>query len=316
MAIDNKKLVSVIVPVYNVESFLEHCITSILEQTYSNFEIILVDDGSTDSSGTMCDEWYKKDPRITVYHQSNQGLSAARNRGLDLAKGEYICFVDSDDFVTKTYLENFVDEMEKTGADFTFCDIVSAKLVDSSKELDEDTVLSPQECTQWLTNPLSREYVLMVVAWNKIYKKELFDNYRFAHGKLHEDEFMINHILYNIEKAAYISKANYIYRNNESSITGKENANNINHLHGVEAYEERVNVAMAHGDEEFAAVTLKWALLKLANFYAEGNDNMKRRSKEMFIRIYDNYYQLLTKKQQNKYKLFKKAPGLFCKMFL
>ena len=86
MAVDNSKLVSVIVPVYNVESFLEHCITSILEQTYANLELILIDDGSTDNSGQMCDDWQKMDSRIIVHHQKNQGLSAARNRGLDLAK--------------------------------------------------------------------------------------------------------------------------------------------------------------------------------------------------------------------------------------
>lgn len=315
MAVDNSKLVSVIVPVYNVENFLEHCITSILEQTYSNLELILVDDGSADSSGKMCDEWQKRDSRIIVHHQKNQGLSAARNRGLDLAKGDYICFVDSDDFVTKNYLESFVDEIETTNADFVFCDIVSSKLVDSSIDLDKNTVLTPKECAKWLTNPLSREYVLMVVACNKIFRRELFDTYRFAHGKLHEDEFMINHMLYNIQKAVYISKANYVYRNNEESITGKGNSNNVKHLHAIEAYEERINMAMNRGDKEFAAITLKWALLKLAQFYGEGNDSMKSSSSELFTQMYDRYHALLSGKQQLKYSLFKKSPRLFCKVF-
>ncbi len=316
MAVDNSKLVSVIVPVYNVESFFEHCITSILEQTYTNLELILIDDGSTDTSGQMCDEWQKMDSRIIVHHQKNQGLSAARNRGLDLAKGDYICFVDSDDFVTKNYLESFVDEIETTNADFVFCDIVSSKLVDASIDLDKNTVLTPKECAKWLTNPLSREYVLMVVACNKIFRRELFDTYRFAYGKLHEDEFMINHMLYNIKKAVYISKANYVYRNNEESITGKGNSSNVKHLHAIEAYEERINMAMNRGDEEFAAITLKWALLKLAYFYRDGNETMKEHSKELFVRIYDKYRALFTRKQQVKYRLFKEAPVLFCKVFL
>ena len=316
MNLDNSKLVSVIVPVYNVEKFLDHCIESIVGQTYSNIELILVDDGSTDSSGSLCDNWKTKDSRVVVCHQNNKGLSGARNTGIDISKGDYLCFIDSDDFVTANYVESFVNEIEATNADFVLCDIISSKFTDASMELDENRILSPEDCRNWLTNPISREYVLMVVAWNKLYKRKLFESFRFPDGKLHEDEFMINHMIYNIDKVAYISKANYVYRNNEASITGKDNANNIKHLNGVEAYEERLSIALKHNDDEFASTTLKWSLLKLAHFYKNGNDKMKHQSMEMFIRLYDSYHKILTKKQQAKYRMFKSTPGIFCKMFI
>ncbi len=312
----DNSLVSIIVPVYNVEKYLEQCISSILEQTYTNFELILVDDGSTDKSGDICDEWFKKDSRIKVFHQRNQGLSAARNRGIELAKGEYFCFVDSDDFVTKEYVKDFMEAIEREDADFALCDIVSAKLTNTDIKADEEKILTGEDCKEWLKNPISREYVLMVVAWNKMYKRQLFDDYRFVHGKLHEDEFMINHMVFNIEKVVYIPKPNYIYRNNDSGITGANNVGNIEHLHVIDAYEERIKMALENNDMEFARTTLKWALLKLAQYYRDGSANMQKHSKSLFIRLYDNYSELLSDKQKAKYKVFKTAPKIFCKMFL
>lgn len=316
MEFDNSKLVSIVVPVYNVEAFLEHCIKSLLEQTYSNIEVILVDDGSTDSSGSICDEWKKKDSRVVVYHQPNLGVSVARNNAIKMAQGEYLCFVDSDDFVTKTFIEDFIKTMVATNADFTLCDVVSAKLADGSLEHDVNAELTPKDCASWLSNPISREYVLMVIPCNKIFKKELFDNYSFVQGKRHEDEFMINHMLYNIQKAAYISKANYIYRNNESGFTSSHNAESMEHFHVIEAYEERIKMSLERNNPEFAATTVKWALLKLAHFYDEGGEKMKNCSVDIYNEMYAKYFGLLTKKQQKKYKLFTITPGLFCKMFL
>ncbi len=316
MDIDNSKLVSIIVPVYNVEKFLDHCVETLVNQTYSNIQLILVDDGSTDSSGMICDEWKNKDSRIEVFHQKNQGVSVARNNGIAVAQGDYLCFVDSDDFVTKGYVEDFVNEMESTDADFIFCDVVSSKLANDSVAHDENEILTPAECAKWLSNPISRDYVLMVLPSNKMFKRELFDNYRFLQGKRHEDEFLINHMLFNSKKVAYIYKANYIYRNNESGFTGIHNVESLEHLHVIEAYEERIGMALKKGNTEFAAITFKWALLKLAHLYADGGEKMKSSSQELFTALYDKYFELLTKKQQAKYKIFKKAPGLFCVMFL
>ena len=161
------KLISVIVPVYNAEDFLDYCISSIVKQTYTNFELILIDDGSTDSSGAICDEWYKKDPRIKVMHQSNLGVAVTRNNGLEMARGDYICFIDNDDFVTENYLETFAIAMKKTDSDIVMCDIASAKLAEPDRSLDKVIQLDTRGCMDWLSNPIATEYVIMIVLWKE-----------------------------------------------------------------------------------------------------------------------------------------------------
>lgn len=314
------KLISVIVPVYNVESFLDYCISSIIKQTYTNFELILVDDGSKDSCPAICDEWYKKDSRIKVIHKSNGGLADARNAGLNQAKGDYICFIDSDDFVKENYLEAFMITMNKTNADMAICDIVSSKIGEPERQLDHVIQFSSsKECREWLTNPISKEYVLMVVAWNKMYKRKLFSDFRFEKGKFHEDEFMINKLLQVVEKVTFVPVKSYVYRNNDESITGKNNNNDIRHLHGVDAYIERVKIALEQGgedDREFAANTFKWALLKLADYYKNGNKSMQQAAKNKYAQYYEAYNFLLSDKQRMKYKMFTVTPGIFCKKFI
>ncbi|SDB46627.1 Glycosyltransferase involved in cell wall bisynthesis [Pseudobutyrivibrio sp. YE44] len=312
---NNSELISIIVPVYNVESFLEHCITSILSQTYENFEMILVDDGSTDSSGMICDEWAKKDSRISVIHQANGGLSAARNSGIDVAKGKYLCFIDSDDFVTDSFVNDFVKAMDENDADFVMCNIASSRLADSEAPIEEKRIMNASDCRDWLSNPIAREYVIMVVAWNKMYKREIFANYRFEPGLIHEDEFMINNIIFDMNKAVFIPEKNYIYRINSESITGKENQGDIKHLHVIDAYDDRITKAVEHGEMEFANTTLKWALLKLAQHYKAGDVDMQKASMEMFDKLYKKHKHLLTSKQQMKYGLFDKMPKVFCKAF-
>ena len=198
-----EKLISVIVPVFNVENFIDVCISSLIKQSYSNIEIILVDDGSTDESGLHCDKWAEVDKRIKVFHQANGGLSAARNTGLNHASGDYICFVDSDDFVMEDYVKCMVDAIEETDADVAICDVITAKWPVLTKPITSNRILDAAECRTWLDNLISREYVLMVVSWNKLYKKELFADNRFEEGKLHQDEFMINKLVFNINKMVF-----------------------------------------------------------------------------------------------------------------
>ena len=114
-------LISVIIPVYNVEKYLKRCMDSVLKQTYSNIEIIIVDDGSTDTSGSLCDEYWKKDSRITVFHKENGGLSSARNFGLERVSGNYVCFIDSDDFIHENYISFMYDKIIKNDADICYC---------------------------------------------------------------------------------------------------------------------------------------------------------------------------------------------------
>lgn len=183
-----KKLVSVIIPVYKVEEYLESCVNSVINQSYRNIEIILVDDGSPDKCGYMCDMFSKKDNRIRVIHKNNGGLSDARNAGLDICIGNYIVFVDSDDLVDVNYIERLLNLVE-SGADIAVC---VPKLFHNEQDLYKKTetpvnisVLSSKQALRELL--IQNNYYFEPSAWGKIYKAELFEHLRFPFGKYFED---------------------------------------------------------------------------------------------------------------------------------
>ena len=181
-------LISVIVPVYNVEKYLKKCIQSIINQTYKNLEIILVDDGSSDNSGKICDEFAQKDNRIKVIHKTNGGLSDARNAGLDVMSGEWVSFVDSDDFVSPYYIENLHYLVNKYDVDMAITSFVrffneNTKLSSNKISNQEVLIHNPDEA---IKNMLYGKYY-SVSACFKIYKKDLFYNNRFTKGKIYED---------------------------------------------------------------------------------------------------------------------------------
>lgn len=213
-------LLSVIVPVYNVKSYIDRCIHSILTQSYSDIELLLIDDGSTDGSSLLCDEWAKKDKRIVVVHKVNEGVSAARNMGLDVAKGGYITFVDSDDFIASdTYSENMVYLLNHQSVDilqFPYCHFINEKdIKDYHRPLSTLLVGKEQIFKNWWSgSPL--EYV----SWNKIYKRNIWSDVRFNVGHTSEDTWLVADF---VKKATslYISdKGLYYYqRNREDSYT-------------------------------------------------------------------------------------------------
>lgn len=233
------KLVSIIVPVYKVESYLRICIEGILNQTYGNIEIILVDDGSPDNCPEICDEYVKKDSRIRVIHKENGGLSSARNTGIENAKGEYIAMIDSDDAVHEKFIEILYGLCENSECQVAQCDFLSIS-ADSIK-------LPPQRHArlQFYTNREAMKKccgganaVKYNVVWNKLYHKSVFENIRFPIGKTHEDEFTTYRLLWNIKKMAVINLYLYWYLQRSDSIMGKKS--NIHYLDRLEAYKERV----------------------------------------------------------------------------
>ncbi len=191
------EIISIIVPVYNVEKYLDRCIQSILNQTYPYFELILVDDGSSDNSGKMCDEYAKKDDRIIVIHQENNGLSSARNKGIENSKGEFLSFVDSDDWISKDYLKEMYNEQKKTKADLVICNIDCITLHDNkynSLNYESPIVDEIFDSKTMLQKLMENNNWYYVVACNKLYKKSLFKNCKYPSGMFHEDEFIIHHI--------------------------------------------------------------------------------------------------------------------------
>ena len=174
------KLISVIIPIYKVEEFLDKCISSVVNQTYYNLEIILVDDGSPDNCPQMCDVWASRDNRINVIHKPNGGLSDARNAGIQIAKGDFIAFVDSDDWIAPNMYQMMVDAIEKENADICACGIV-VSYPESEKVLNIPEVVGD---SKMILELIYNDTQYPVAAWNKLYRRECWENFRFPNGKI------------------------------------------------------------------------------------------------------------------------------------
>lgn len=212
-------IISVIVPVYNVETYIHRCVDSILAQTFTNYELILVDDGSQDHCPAICDDYAEKDGRIHVIHQENGGLSAARNSGIDIAKGDYLTFVDSDDMIHPRYLEVLINNIQKTGSEIGICQFVSftdAIEWQSVEEYNETCITAVDACRK-IYERISDGF-LYVVACGKIYSRSLFQNIRYPVGRLHEDQFVTYKLTYMANNVGVVNCPLYGYRNNPTSI--------------------------------------------------------------------------------------------------
>lgn len=217
-------LISVIVPVYNVEAYLDRCVKSILRQTFKEFELILVDDGSPDKCPSMCDEWSKKDDRICVIHQKNQGLSAARNAGIRIAKGDYLTFIDSDDWITPTMLYDLVALIRKYDADISVCSFITTDhvIMELTNQTNcKETVYSQQEFMNVILRVNSNRCIHY--AWGKLYKRSVIDmENHYPVGMLNEDvEGMFKAVIAS-EKVVETTKVGYFYYENNESISRKK----------------------------------------------------------------------------------------------
>ncbi len=250
--------VSVIVPVYKVEKYIDKCIKSIVEQSYKSLQIILVNDGSPDNCPNICDDYAKTDDRIIVVHKKNGGLSDARNAGLNIATGEYILFVDSDDYIEKNMVEILYKKIQKDNADIAMCGI---------KEVYEDTFIKiipliPQVSEAVLTqndifNLLPRNSSFVVV-WNKLYKKDIFIDLRFDVGKMNEDEFIAHKIYDKCEKMTCVSDKLYNYLHRGNSIISSDFT--TKYLQTCDAYIARTEYFIAKNMHNFASYSLASAV--------------------------------------------------------
>lgn len=229
-------LISVIVPVYKVEDYLNRCIKSIVEQTYSQLEIILVDDGSPDNCPSMCDAWKKKDSRIQVVHKKNGGLSDARNAGMAVASGEYIAFVDSDDWIHSQYVEMLYAAAKKYDADIVGCDIrlVYDDITQCGKITADVELYTSEQALKTLINGVG----FRAVVWNKLYHRRVLQGESFIIGRYHEDEFFSYKILAKAGKLAFVNAELYFYFQRSGSIM---NSLSSKHLDVLDAYLERLD---------------------------------------------------------------------------
>ena len=238
--LSGKPLVSVIVPVYKVEGQLDRCVASIVNQSHRNLEIILIDDGSPDKCPAMCDAWAERDRRIVVIHQANAGLSAARNAGLDAMHGEYVAFVDSDDYVDTQFVARLIRTMREKNAEMGICSICqedeqAVPLPDNRMVCTQASTLTGRECLGRMSGDGCISYV---VVWNKLYAARLWDGVRFPVGKLHEDEFTTYRIMDRCDAVALVPDILYHYVRHSGSIMHA--AYSIRNLDRIEAFVQKL----------------------------------------------------------------------------
>ncbi len=295
------ELISVIVPVYNVESYVAECIESIQNQTYMNLEIILVNDGSTDASGDICDQYAAYDERIQVIHKENAGVSAARNTGIESANGDYIGFVDSDDYIAPTMYEDMLKLMAEHDLDIIECtafrnngDINIEGCNDGSLEIfnrDEALKMAMYDC--------------FVAVWSQLYKRRVISDVRFPVGRKFEDSAVSYLFIANTKRVGHINRCLYYYRLNPNSTT-QTSFDAKSRWDFVLGYEERLQYAIDHQlpyVDDCNSLLMKAVLSCLTAYYAKptGNQVYYDKCKKM-IETYRNdaSYKLLN----SKYKLF------------
>ena len=273
--------ISIIVPVYNVERYIRRCVGSILNQTYNDFDLILVDDGSPDNCGNICEEYAQQDDRIHVIHQQNGGLSAARNSGIDWAllnsDSQWLTFIDSDDWVLPEYLEQLHSAAESNDVKVSFCNFArtTGDTVQAERSVSAPRVCSPAEI--W-----HEQRIPSTVAWGKLYKKECFTDIRYPVGKTNEDEFTTYRILFSMSQVAFIDYPLYQYFINPDGIM--QNKWNPHRMDGIEAFETQISFFR---DNKYLTLyndvlyLYRWTLVNYYQTINDGSQENKRYRKEI-----------------------------------
>lgn len=278
---ENKPLVSVIVPIYKVEPYLERCIHSIISQTYQNLEIILVDDGSPDKCGEICESFAQSDSRIKVYHKENGGLSDARNFGVEHASGEYIAFIDSDDYIAPNYIDYLFTLLKKYNADISACCMTKTNedTADyrANDKIPNEQLLTGKEACMELFGAL---YLVLVTAWGKLYRSDIVKKYPFPIGKICEDEATTCKYYYEANRVAVGNKCLYAYYQNPEGIMNTNG--NILNSDKIWSFEHRAKFFEEHNEKKLAQIA--WNIL-FNYFIRDSIDNQGR--SDCFIKTFD-----------------------------
>lgn len=282
-------MLSVIVPIFRVEKYLDKCVQSILAQTYKDLEIILVDDGSDDGCPAMCDAYAKTDSRIRVVHKENGGLSDARNAGLEIATGEYIAFADSDDYVHPQMYEAMVSVMEKEkDVDMVVCPF--QKVDEDENDANEKVSLSEKKYRvlkheEVITQMFKENYEMYIVAWDKVFRKTMWENLRFPVGRIHEDQFTTYKPLYESRKVGLMEEKLYYYRIRNNSIMGNYKAKAS--LDDIDALREKMEYFSTKEEWEYAACasrSLEHMVYHYHKAKKSGAEDVAKQIREIFLK--------------------------------
>ena len=250
-------MISVVIPIYKAEKYLEKCIDSVLAQSYSALEVILVDDGSPDGCPQICDSYEKKDGRIKVIHKENGGLSSARNVGIEYATGDWIAFIDSDDYIDRNMFQGMLHAATESNADLVLCNYYyikeSGEVIPKQSPL-KNEVLSARQAMEKLQEAAPHYYI---TACNKLYKKGLFDHIRFPIGKVHEDQFVVHRLFHECHIIRTLDAYYYYYVQTDHSIMRSETS--ASNLDDVEAILDRVTFFRENGYVEMIPGALSYA---------------------------------------------------------
>ena len=303
--------VSIIVPVYQVENYIRQCVDSILAQTFIDFELILVDDGSKDQSGKLCDEYAGMDARVKVIHKENGGLSDARNRGMDQMVGNYFMFVDSDDYIGPTMLECLYKRILDEDADIAACNFLY--FFENDREKNFSTNIKSEVLTGveiFYNRKNERNYGIWTVAWNKLYKRETFGKVRFRLGKYHEDEFWANEIYQMDIRVVTIPECLYYYRQRNNSIMGKKSI--ARDFDILEAFQERISIYLK--EQQYADQAYKVLIYSLE--YLEESKRLitNINEKNIFIQAEKRTKDIIRQLKKQELPKMQRVPLVFIEM--
>ena len=301
-------LISIIIPIYNVEPYLRQCLDCIINQTYTNLEIILVDDGSPDNCPQICDEYAAKDNRIKVIHKKNGGLSDARNAGLDICKGDYITFVDSDDLLDINAIKSMLDANNDSSIILANINVFIGDDKSYKKKFTvcNNINYTEQSSDELLLNLCKEGPVYLRSVCGKLIRKVLFHNIRFPKGKLYEDMFINYQLYYNSCKNTFIPNALYYYRGKRpGSIMSKT----ISSTFAIEAEEKRYAFLKEHGKQSIAKYNLPSLCWNHLFLYSQNRPD----SKSKFLYFTKEYFKYFTKLDKTYIclKLFSLCPQIY-----
>lgn len=282
-------LISVIIPVYNTEIYLRRCINSVLNQSYKHLEIILIDDGSSDGSGKICDEYQMKDNRIKVIHQENAGQAAARNRGLDAANGNYIAFVDSDDYIEADMMEYLLNNLTEYNADIAVCGVKKVNLHGVTagyfnENLKDFFVFDTYQAMEQLIDNKIINFSLC----DKLFRRTLFEQLRFREGIIFEDMELIYQLVDKAKKIVYSAEVKYNYVLSDDSTIRQ--VFNIKKMSAIYVYEEILQFYKNKYPEFYEHALCFFMDICLSNLYEiEITKNFKQEKKYLLKRIWEIY---------------------------
>ena len=311
-------LISVIIPIYNVEKYLRRCLETVISQSYLNLEIILVNDGSTDTSGNICEEYAEEDSRIKIIHKENGGLSSARNAGMKIANGDYIAFLDSDDFIHPKMYEVMLETLINTDSDMVISGIC---MIDDD---DTESLLFPLQCDfskdyvviekdQILHQMVERD-VVTVVQWNKLFKRAILVELEYPEGKYHEDVYVIHQQLFRCNRITYLEAELYYYVQRCGSIMHVESKKRLEDSIG--GYLERISFMKEKGQQEAYDEAVSTLLLHILWKFKtialmEGYSNLCKWLGEQFQQIAENFPETIPR--NGDYMLLKSNPAKYCR---